>query len=135
MIHRAIFGTLERFTGVLIEHFAGAFPVWLSPDQVRVLPVADGHAEGAAAIVARLREAGLRAGLDARSDTLSYRIRDGELMKVPYLLVVGDRELEAGTVAVRVRGAEQKQVTMRVDEFVTALSEKVRAKALDAHLG
>lgn len=135
MIHRAIFGTLERFTGVLIEHFAGAFPVWLSPDQVRVLPVTDGHAEGAAAIVARLREAGLRAGLDARSDTLSYRIRDGELMKVPYLLVVGDRELEAGTVAVRVRGAEQKQLTMPVDEFVTEVSEKVRAKALDAHLG
>ena len=135
MIHRAIFGTLERFTGVLIEHFAGAFPVWLSPDQVRVLPIADGHAEGAAAIVPRLREAGLRAGLDARSETLSYRIRDGELMKVPYLLVVGDRELEAGTVAVRARGAEQKQVTMSVDEFATAVSDKVRAKALDAHLG
>ncbi len=134
MIHRAIFGTLERFTGVLIEHFAGAFPVWLAPEQVRVLPITDGHSEGARAIVDRLRAAGLRVDLDDRSDTLSYRIRDGEVMKVPYLLVVGDRELEAGTVAVRAHGAEKKQVVMPVDDFVTAVQEKVRAKGLDPAL-
>jgi threonyl-tRNA synthetase len=134
MIHRAIFGTLERFAGVLIEHFAGAFPVWLAPDQIRVLPITDGHAEGARAIVDRLRAAGLRADLDDRSDTLSYRIRDGEVMKVPYLVVVGDRELEAGTVAVRAHGAETKQVVMRVDDFVAAVQEKVRAKELDPAL-
>jgi threonyl-tRNA synthetase len=134
MIHRAIFGTLERFAGVLIEHFAGAFPVWLAPDQIRVLPITDGHAEGARAIVDRLRAAGLRVDLDDRSDTLSYRIRDGEVMKVPYLVVVGDRELEAGTVAVRAHGAEKKQVVMPVDDFVAAVQEKVRAKALDPAL-
>jgi len=134
MIHRAIFGTLERFTAVLIEHFAGAFPVWLSPEQVRVLPITDGHAEGARAIADRLQAAGLRVDLDDRSDTLSYRIRDGEVMKVPYLLVVGDRELEAGTVAVRAHGAEKKQVVMPVDDFVAAVQEKIRAKGLDPAL-
>lgn len=134
MIHRAIFGTLERFAGVLIEHFAGAFPVWLAPDQIRVLPITDGHAEGARAIVDRLRAAGLRVDLDDRSDTLSYRIRDGEVMKVPYLVVVGDRELEAGTVAVRAHGAEKKQVVMPVDDFVAAVQEKIRTKSLDSAL-
>jgi threonyl-tRNA synthetase len=135
MIHRAIFGTLERFTGVLIEHFAGAFPVWLAPEQVRVLPITDAHADGASAIVGRLREAGLRAQLDGRSDTLSYRIRDGEVMKVPYLLVVGDRELEAGTVAARAHGAAEKQVTMPVDDFLAKVLEKVDQKALETAFG
>jgi threonyl-tRNA synthetase len=130
MIHRAIFGTLERFTGFLIEHFAGAFPVWLAPDQVRVLPVTDEHAEGAAAIVETLEEAGLAAELDARSDTLNYRIRDGELNKVPYLLVVGGRELESGTVAVRARGAEKKQVVMPVAEFIERVRGEIDSRAL-----
>ncbi len=130
MIHRAIFGTLERFTGFLIEHFAGAFPVWLAPEQVRVLPITDEQAAGAAEIVATLRDAGLSAELDVRSDTLNYRIRDGELNKVPYLLVIGGRELEAGTVAVRARGAEKKQVVMPVAEFVERLKEEVGRRAL-----
>ncbi|MFQ5747807.1 MAG: His/Gly/Thr/Pro-type tRNA ligase C-terminal domain-containing protein, partial [Gemmatimonadota bacterium] len=130
MIHRAIFGTLERFTGVLIEHFAGAFPVWLAPEQVRVVPITDEHAEGAGAVVARLRAAGVRAGLDARSDTLSYRIRDGELHKIPYLLVVGDRELAEGTVAVRARGAEKKQVGMSVDAFLERVGSEVSGRLL-----
>ena len=130
MIHRAIFGTLERFTGFLIEHFAGAFPVWLAPEQVRVLPITDDQAEGAAEIVSTLRDAGLAAQLDVRSDTLNYRIRDGELNRIPYLLVVGGRELEAGTVAVRARSAEQKQVVMPVQEFVERIQEEVRTRAL-----
>jgi threonyl-tRNA synthetase len=130
MIHRAIFGTLERFTGFLIEHFAGAFPVWLAPVQVRVLPVTDLHAEGAAEVVERLRAAGIEAELDARSDTLSYRIRDGEMQKVPYLLVVGDRELEAGTVAVRAHGAEAKQVVMPLADLVTRVTGEIASKAL-----
>lgn len=130
MIHRAIFGTLERFTAVLIEHFAGAFPVWLAPEQVRVVPITDEHAGGAQAIVERLREARLRARIDARSDTLSYRIRDGELHKVPYLLVVGDRELADGTVAVRARGAEKKQVGMSVDDFVERVSGEISGRVL-----
>jgi threonyl-tRNA synthetase len=130
MIHRAIFGTLERFTGFLIEHFAGAFPVWLAPVQVRVLPITDGHAEGAASVVERLRAAGLEAELDERSDTLSYRVRDGEMQKIPYLLVVGDRELEAGTVAVRAHGADAKQVVMPLDDFISRVTDEIRTRAL-----
>ena len=130
MIHRAIFGTLERFTGVLIEHFAGAFPVWLAPQQVRALPITDAQTAAAAEIVERLRQAGLQAELDARSDTLGYRIRDGELHKVPYLLVVGEREVESGTVAVRARRAEEKQATMSLDAFIERVTAEVAEKAL-----
>jgi threonyl-tRNA synthetase len=130
MIHRAIFGTLERFTGFLIEHFAGAFPVWLAPVQARVLPITDDHAEGAAAVVDRLRSAGLEAELDARSDTLSYRVRDGEMQKIPYLLVVGDREIEGGTVAVRAHGSDRKQVVMPLDEFLAKVTAEISAREL-----
>ena len=130
MIHRAIFGTLERFTGFLIEHFAGAFPVWLAPIQVRVLPITDAHAEGAANIVQRLKQEGWSVEIDSRSDTLNYRIRDAELQKVPYVLVVGDREIEAGTVAVRARKAEKKQVVMLLEDFVTRAGEAIRTRSL-----
>ncbi|WP_419162133.1 threonine--tRNA ligase [Candidatus Palauibacter sp.] len=130
MIHRAIFGTLERFTGVLIEHFAGAFPPWLAPVQVRILPITDAHAAAAAEFRDRLAAEGLRAELDDRSDTLGYRIRDGELQKIPYLLVVGDREIEAGTVAVRARGAKRKQEVVPLDDFVASTRVRVAKKAL-----
>ncbi len=130
MIHRAVFGTLERFTGFLIEHFAGAFPTWLAPVQAKVLPITDEHVEGAAGIRDRLREAGVRVELDDRSDTLSYRIRDGELQRVPYLLVVGDRELEADTVAVRRRGADEKQRVTPVEEFVERITGEIEARSL-----
>ncbi len=130
MIHRAIFGTLERFTGVLIEHFAGAFPPWLAPVQVRVLPITDAHAAAAGDIRDRLAAEGLRVELDARSDTLGYRIRDGELQKIPYLLVVGDREIEAGTVAVRARGADRKQEVVPLDDFLSRARSRVEEKAL-----
>ena len=131
LIHRAIFGTLERFTGVLIEHFAGAFPPWLAPVQVRVLPITDAHAEAAGDIRDRLAGEGLRVELDARSDTLGYRIRDGELQKIPYLLVVGDREIEAGTVAVRARGAKRKQEVLPLDDFVSRIRGRVEARSLE----
>jgi len=132
MIHRAIFGTLERFMGVLIEHFAGAFPPWLAPVQARVLPITDAQDSVATGILERLEGAGFRAELDARSDTLGYRIRDGELQKVPYLLVVGQREAEAGTVAVRARTADEKQVVMSVDAFLERISAAVESRALTA---
>src|SRR5204862_6132745 len=118
MIHRAIFGTLERFVGFLIEHFAGAFPLWLSPEQVRVLPIADTQVDAARPLAERLHGATIRAHLDDRSETLNYKIRDAETHKVPYMAVVGQREAEAGTVAVRVRGGGNKQVVQPVDEFV-----------------
>jgi len=109
VIHRAVCGSFERFIGILIEHFAGAFPVWLAPEQVRVLPIADTQADGARAIHQRLRAAGIRSHLDERNETLNYRIREGEVMKVPYMAVVGQRELEQGTVAIRARGTGNKQ--------------------------
>ncbi|MGH7583666.1 MAG: threonine--tRNA ligase [Gemmatimonadales bacterium] len=130
VIHRAVSGSFERFIAILIEHFAGAFPLWLSPEQVRVLPISDTQEEAARVITQQLRDAGLRAHLDDRNDTLSYRIRDGELMKVPYMAVVGQREADAGTVAVRVRGAGNKQEVMPVAEFGAKLQEQVRIRAL-----
>src|SRR5438045_8747150 len=101
MIHRAIYGTLERFVGFLIEHFAGAFPLWLAPEQVRVLPISAAQAPAARTLHDRLRAAGIRASLDERSDTLNYRIRDAELHKAPHMAAGGQREAEAATAAVR----------------------------------
>jgi threonyl-tRNA synthetase len=128
MIHRAIFGTLERFVGFLIEHFAGAFPLWLSPEQVRVLPIADTQLEAARRTAAALLAAGLRVHLDERSETLNYKIREAEIQKVPYLAVVGQREADAGTVAVRSRGAGKKQEILPLDGFVRRLAEEVRTR-------
>jgi threonyl-tRNA synthetase len=104
LIHRAVTGSLERFLGILIENGGGAFPFWLAPEQARVLPVADRHAAYAERVRGALRSEGLRAEVDARSESVGRRIRDGELAKVPYLLVVGDREEESGTASARARG-------------------------------
>src|SRR5438874_1306673 len=109
MIHRAIYGTLERFCGFLIEHFAGAFPLWLAPEQVRVLPIADTQLPAARTVQRQLAAAGLRAVVDERNETLNYKIRDGETHKVPYMAVVGQREADAGTVAVRARGGDPRR--------------------------
>ena len=130
MIHRAIYGTMERFVGFLIEHFAGAFPLWLAPEQVRVLPISDAQTPAARAVHDRLRAAGIRSHLDDRNETLNYRIRDGALQKVPYMAVVGQREADAGSVAVRTRGAATKQVILPVAEFVAKLQEEVRTRSL-----
>src|SRR5213596_902595 len=130
MMHRAIFGTLERFVGFLIEHFAGAFPLWLSPVQVRVLPISDDQLGAARGVESQLRAAGVRAHLDERSETLNYRIRDAEMQKVPYMAVVGQREAEAGTVAVRVRGAGKKQEIVSLAQFVDRLQAEIRTRAL-----
>jgi len=130
MIHRAIYGTLERFTGNLIEHFAGAFPVWLAPEQVRVIPISDAQADAARRVAARLKAAGLRSHVDDRNETLNYRIREGEVQKVPYMAVVGQREAESDSLALRVRGAGKKQEVLRVDEFVARVTDEVRTRAL-----
>jgi len=130
MIHRAIFGTLERFVGFLIEHFAGAFPLWLSPEQVRVLPISDTQLDAARAVHDALQKAGLRSHLDERSETLNYKIRDAETHKIPYMAVVGQREAEAKSVAVRVRGSGNKQVVMSVQEFVERLKQEVQSRSL-----
>jgi threonyl-tRNA synthetase len=103
MIHRAVFGSIERFLGILIEHYGGAFPFWLAPEQVRILPISEHQREYAEELTQRLKDEGIRVHLDDRDETLSYRIRNGEKQKVPYLLIVGDDEVEAQTVSVRDR--------------------------------
>jgi threonyl-tRNA synthetase len=129
MIHRAILGTIERFSAVLIEHYAGAFPLWLSPEQVRVVPIADRHAEHAATLAGRMTERGLRASVDASRERMQKRIREAQLMKVPYTLVVGDGEVETGTLAVRDRdGHEVRGVPF--GRFVDAVVEEARSRAL-----
>ena len=130
MIHRAIYGTLERFTGNLIEHFAGAFPVWLAPEQVRVIPISDAQADAARKLAERLKKSGLRAHVDDRNETLNYRIREGEVQKVPYMAVVGQREAESDSLALRVRGAGKKQEVMTVDAFLARIGEEVRSRAM-----
>jgi threonyl-tRNA synthetase len=130
MLHRVLVGSMERFVGGLIEHYAGAFPLWLAPEQVRVLPISDDVRGVAGELTRRMLDAGLRAHLDDRSDTLNYRIRDGEMLKVPYMAVIGKREAEAGTVAVRVRGAGKKQDIVPVTDFIARLVEEKRTRAL-----
>ncbi len=130
VIHRAVSGSFERFIAILIEHFAGAFPVWLSPEQVRVLPIAPDYNEHAEAFVRRLKAAGIRAHLDARNETLNYRVREGEMQKVPYMCVIGRREAEENTVALRVRGTGKKQEILSTDAFFDRVVDEVRTRAL-----
>jgi threonyl-tRNA synthetase len=118
MLHRVLVGSMERFVGGLVEHYAGAFPVWLAPEQVRVIPITDDVMDSARSLDAELRAAGLRSTLDQRSETLGYKIRDAETHKVPYMAIVGEREAAAGTVAVRRRGAGKKQEIVERAEFV-----------------
>ena len=130
VIHRAVSGSFERFMAILIEHFAGAFPVWLAPEQVRVLPISDDLAPVAQAVTRKMKAAGIRVHLDARNDTLNYRIRDGEMLKVPYMAVVGKREAEAGTIAVRERGQGKKQEVVGVDAFIARVVGEIQSRAL-----
>jgi threonyl-tRNA synthetase len=104
MIHRALLGSMERFAGILIEHYGGRFPLWLTPLQAALLPVADRHNERAEEIRRRLGDAGLRARVDDRTESVGKKIRDAELSKAPYMLVVGDKEAESGAVSVRHHG-------------------------------
>jgi threonyl-tRNA synthetase len=130
VIHRAVSGSFERFIAILIEHFGGAFPVWLAPEQVRVIPIAIDYNEHAQALVARLKAAGVRATLDARNETLNYRVREGEVEKIPYMCVIGRREAEEQTVALRSRGAGKKQDILTQDAFVARVLEEIRTRAL-----
>jgi len=127
MVHRALLGSMERFFGVLIEHYGGAFPVWLSPVQAIVIPIADRHAEYARKVEAELKASGLRVEVDDSGDRMNAKIRKAQLQKVPYMLVVGDREMEAGQIAVRLR-TEEDLGGMAVDDFVGRVLEVVEAK-------
>jgi threonyl-tRNA synthetase len=127
MIHRALLGSFERFIGILIEHYAGEFPLWLAPTQAIVLSISDRHNDAAAETRERLRAAGLRVALDDRNESVGRKIRDAELAKIPYMLVVGDREAESGSVSVR-RHGEGDQGTVTIDEFAQQLNELVAAR-------
>jgi threonyl-tRNA synthetase len=129
VIHRAIFGSLERFIGILIEHFAGAFPLWFAPVQAIVLPIADRHLDYAREVVTAVKRAGLRADLDDRQEKVNYKIREAQIQKIPYMLVVGDREAAERAVAVRSR-AKGDLGARALDQFVTDALAEVRAKAL-----
>jgi threonyl-tRNA synthetase len=130
MIHRAILGTLERFSAVLIEHYAGAFPLWLSPEQVRLLPVADRHVGYARELAERFRDTGLRPVIDDSSETVGKKVRSAQLLKTPYTLVIGDREMESGLLTVRDRsGVETKGISL--DGFIGALVEEARTRSLE----
>ena len=130
VIHRAVSGSFERFIAILIEHFAGAFPVWLAPEQVRVIPIASDFNAHSEILVSRLKALGIRATLDVRNETLNYRIRDGEMQKVPYMCVIGRREADENTVALRTRGAGKKQDILPFDALVSRLTEEIRTRAL-----
>ena len=129
MIHRVVFGSVERFIGVLIEHFAGAFPLWLSPVQAVVLPIADRHADRAREIEAELKKYGIRVKVDDRSEKIGYKIREAQLQKTPYMLVVGDKEVENGTVSVRHRG-EGDIGSMELSSLCDRLADEVKTKAI-----
>jgi threonyl-tRNA synthetase len=129
MIHRAPFGSMERFCGVLIEHFGGDFPVWLSPEQVRLVPISEKQLDYAREVAAQFRAAGLRASVDEHNDKLGAKIRRGELEKVPYTLVLGAKEAEARSVSVRSR-AKGDEGVMAVDQFLPRVLEEVRTRAL-----
>ena len=128
MIHRVVLGSIERFIGVITEHFAGAFPLWLSPVQVKVLPVTDRAHEYAKALNAQLNDANIRSEVDCRSEKLGYKIREAQLQKIPYMLVVGDRDIENGTVSVRTRKGDDLGA-MTPDEFIAKCLMEIATKS------
>ena len=127
MIHRVVFGSIERFIGILIEHFAGAFPTWLAPVQVKVLPISDKFMEYAQKVQEELNAAGIRSEIDTRAEKIGYKIREAQKAKIPYMLVVGQKESEEGTVSVRSRFAGEEG-TKTVDEFLAQIKEEVASK-------
>jgi threonyl-tRNA synthetase len=130
MIHRVVLGSIERFIGVITEHFAGAFPLWLSPVQIKVLPVTDRAHDYAESINAKLNDAGLRCEADLRSEKLGYKIREAQMQKIPYMLVVGDRDMENGTVSVRTRTGEDLGA-MSLEDFLAKCQSEIASKAKD----
>ena len=129
MIHRVVFGSIERFIGILTEHFAGAFPTWLAPVQVKLLPIADRHYDYLKAVENKLEERGIRCEIDDRSEKIGFKIRSAQMEKIPYMLVAGDKDIENGTVSVRSR-KEGEQGAMSVDEFADMIEKEIKTKAL-----
>jgi len=131
MIHRTVFGSLERFFGILIEHFAGAFPTWLAPVQVILLPIADRHVDYSKKVQETLEKAGIRVSVDDRQKKTNYKIREAQMMKIPYMMIIGDREEESGTVSLRLR-SERDYGVISVDEFVPEILEETTSLSLES---
>ena len=129
MIHRVVFGSIERFIGIITEHFAGAFPLWLAPVQVKIMTIVDRADDAAKALRDRLEKAGIRTEMDLRNEKIGFKIREAQMMKVPYMLVLGDKEAEAGVVAVRSR-RDGDLGTMTPDALLEKLREEIESKAL-----
>ena len=128
ILHRTIFGSIERFMGILIEHFAGKFPLWLAPVQVQLIPVSDSHLAYAKEIEAALKAAGVRVNVDARDEKIGYRIREAQLQKIPYMLVIGDKEMESKRLNIRNRDTGEQE-TLTIDEFKYRLAKKIAEKS------
>ena len=128
MIHRVVFGSIERFIGIITEHFAGAFPVWLSPVQVKVMPITDRTSDYAKDVAAKLSAAGVRVETDLRNEKIGYKIREAQMQKTPYMLVIGDREAESGAVAVRTRGGEDLGA-MPLDGFIERITGEIKSRS------
>jgi len=129
MIHRALFGSIERFIGVLVEHYAGAFPPWLAPVQVVAIPIADQHALYLQEVAGRLRSSGIRVEVDTSDDRMQKKIRTAQRQKVPFMLLAGDDDIAKGAVSFRYRSGEQKNgvpIDQAVDEIVTAVRDRVQ---------
>jgi threonyl-tRNA synthetase len=133
MVHRALFGSVERFFGVLVEHFAGAFPTWLAPVQAAIIPIADRHASYAHQVADRLRPAGVRVEVDDSADTMGAKIRHQQMQKVPYMLVVGDNEVSSDTVSVRRRTGEESR-GVNLEDLVAKLTAEIESRSLDLTL-
>ncbi|MBC7347893.1 MAG: threonine--tRNA ligase, partial [Clostridia bacterium] len=127
MIHRVVFGSIERFIGILTEHYGGAFPTWLAPVQVKVLPIADRHEAWAGVVARHLEQAGVRVQVDARNEKIGYKIREAQLEKVPYMLIVGNREAETGTVSVR-RRETGDEGAVSLEEFCARIVAEIAAR-------
>ena len=124
---RVVYGSIERFIGILIENYAGAFPVWLAPVQVKILPITDKHHDYAYELKKKFFDAGIRVEVDARNEKMGYKIREAQVKKIPYALVVGDQEVADGTVNVRKYG-EKDSATMKADEFLAMVQEKIKTR-------
>jgi len=124
VLHRAMYGSMERFIGILIEHYAGAFPTWLSPVQVRLMTISDAHVPYAEEVLAKMEQAGIRVELDARNEKIGYKIREAQVQKIPYMLVIGEKEVAEGTLSVRKRGVGDEGA-LPVDEFIAKIKQEI----------
>ena len=129
MIHRVVFGSIERFIGILTEHFAGAYPTWLAPVQVKLLPIADRHLGYLEKVKEVLESKGIRCEIDDRSEKIGFKIRSAQLEKIPYMLLAGDKDIENGTISVRSRKNGDEGATT-TDEFIARILEEIETKAL-----